>query len=189
MPTVVGILALQGAFAKHKKVLTELDTSSTLVRTLEDLSGIKALIIPGGESTTMGKLLVNFNLIEPIRERIRNGMAVFGTCAGMILLAEYVADYNQPLLKCMDIRVERNAYGRQIESFETDISIQKIDSKPFRGVFIRAPRIISSGKSVEVLADFEGSPVIVRENNILAASFHPELTDDPRIHQYFLSMI
>lgn len=147
------------------------------------------MVIPGGESTTMGKLLVGEELLLPVREKIQLGMPVFGTCAGMILLAKELVNCNQPLIGLMDVIVERNAYGRQIESFETTISSSYFPATPLKAVFIRAPRIREIGDNVEVLAEFEKTPVLIRQGHMLAASFHPELTDDTRIHEYFLSIV
>ena len=189
MPKTIGILALQGAFEKHLDQLSYFDIKGILVRSKDDLSEIDGLIIPGGESTTMGKLLNSFGIMDILREKILGGLPVFGTCAGMILLADKLKNHKQPLLQCMNIEVERNAYGRQIDSFEADIFVPVLGRVPVRAVFIRAPRIIQTGKEVEIIAKFENSPVIVREKKILAASFHPELTNDKRIHEYFLSMV
>lgn len=184
----IGVLAMQGAFQRHGQVITVLGHRSIEVRQGSELDAVEGLIIPGGESTTIGKLLVKNNLIEPLRERILSGMPVFGTCAGMILLSKN-AGIDQPLLATMDITVERNAYGRQKESFESAFTVQVIDGEPFTGIFIRAPRILSTGPGVEILARFEDSPVLVKEGNMLAASFHPELTGDMRIHEFFCGMI
>ncbi|MBN1524615.1 MAG: pyridoxal 5'-phosphate synthase glutaminase subunit PdxT [Spirochaetales bacterium] len=161
----------------------------SLIRKSEHLEGIDACVIPGGESTTIGKLLVRNNLFKPLKQRIEEGLPVFGTCAGMILLAKDIQQYDQPRFQALDVEVQRNAYGRQVESFEADLSVAVCGEPVVRAVFIRAPLITRIGKTVTVLASFEGSPVLVRQNNILAGSFHPELTDDPRIHQYFISMI
>lgn len=185
---IVGILALQGDFEKHALALSRLGTSSKEIREPVDLQHIDGLILPGGESTTIGKLMDRFSLMEPLRKLIREGMPVFGTCAGMILLAREIENIDQPGLRTMDIRVRRNAYGPQIESFETDIRT-RIEAVPVvRGVFIRAPAATKIGGGVKVLAYHEGHPVIFREKNMLAASFHPELIDDARIHEYFLQM-
>lgn len=156
------------------------------VRTREEISAVDGLIIPGGESTTIGKLLTRFGLLEPIRERIREGMPVFGTCAGAILLAKEIEGSDQDRLGVMDIAVMRNAYGRQIESFEADVDVPSISGDPVRGVFIRAPIITSTGPGVEVLGTFEDHPVVVRQANLLAATFHPELAGDRRLHSIFL---
>jgi 5'-phosphate synthase pdxT subunit len=170
-------------------MLERLRVSTQKVRSPEELEKVDALVIPGGESTTMGKLLVRSGLLGPLRRRAENGMAIFGTCAGMILLAREILGYEQPRIGLMDITVERNAYGRQIESFETEISTGMFSEKPLKAIFIRAPRITRLGEQVEVLAHFEDVPVFVRENTLLASSFHPELTEDTRMHEYFLSIV
>lgn len=158
-----------------------------LIVSPNDVDGIDGLIIPGGESTTIGKLMVDFELLEPIRQRIREGMPVFGTCAGMILLADRITGSSQPRIGLLDIEVNRNAYGRQVVSFEADLPVT-FTGERVRGVFIRAPQIVELGPDVEVLGLFEDRPVIVRQQNILACSFHPELTDDTRTHEYYLAM-
>lgn len=183
----IGVLALQGAYYKHAEAVRNLGLNSIEVRTLQDINKIEALIIPGGESTTIGKLLIKNNLIEPIKKRIDQGMAVFGTCAGMILIAKSVSGSEQPLIEVMDISVERNAYGRQIDSFEAEFEVKGLTGKPVNGIFIRAPKIVSISENVDVLAVHKNVPVLVRQKNILAASFHPELSDDLRIHSYFIS--
>lgn len=185
--TTVGILGLQGDFEKHCKVVERIGAKARIVVAPEGLDGLDSLIVPGGESTTMGKLMVNFRLLEPLSERIRSGMPVFGTCAGMILLATEIDGSDQHRIGLLDIGVSRNAYGRQIESFEADVPVTFIE-EPVRGVFIRAPKITRIGSAVEVLGNFEETPVLIRQGNILACSFHPELTDETRIHEYFLAM-
>ncbi len=185
----IGVLGLQGDFREHVEMLNLIGVKTLVVKLPEDLNLIDGLIIPGGESTTMGRIMENVGIKEPLVEKIKKGFPVYGTCAGMILLSKKVSDYNQPLLGVLDIEVERNAYGRQVESFEVDIKIESLGEKPFRAVFIRAPRIISLGENVKVLAEYKGDPVLVREGNILASSFHPELTKDTRIHEYFLRMV
>lgn len=184
-----GILAMQGAFHKHKLVMESLGAETLEVRTSDELLSVDCLIIPGGESTVMGKLLVKNNLMESLRSRILDGMPVFGTCAGMILMSRVIEGMVQPSLEVMDITIERNAYGRQLESFETDLDISGITGGPFHGIFIRSPKIISAGSGVEILAELDSVPVLVRQNNMLAASFHPELSGDTRIHEYFASMV
>lgn len=186
---MIGILALQGDFEKHKELLTKLKASTRFIKCEKDLDGLSGLILPGGESTTIGKLMVRFNLIEPIRKIIETGLPVFGTCAGAILLAARIEGYEQTKLGAMDIAVARNAYGRQVNSFETDIIISKISDTPVRCVFIRAPIITSTGDNVKILCDYNNSPILIRENNMLAATFHPELTDNTAIHKYFLSIV
>jgi 5'-phosphate synthase pdxT subunit len=184
----IGVLALQGAFARHIERLRAVGATAVEVRTAEQLRGVDALVMPGGESTTMSNLLGSAELFEPIAERIEGGMPVFGTCAGMILLADKILDGrdDQRHFAVLDITVRRNGYGRQVDSFETDLELD--GSHPFHGVFIRAPRVEAIGPDVEVLASFDGDPVLVRHGNLLAASFHPELTDDVRLHRLFLSL-
>lgn len=188
-PLTIGILALQGDFQKHADHVRSLDAEALLVRRPEDLEGIDGLIIPGGESTTIGKLLVAFKLVDPLQERLASGLPLFGTCAGLILMAREIDGYDQFRLGTLDVTVTRNAYGRQIESFEAEIPVEEPLHSPVRGVFIRAPRIIRLGDGVEVLATYEGDPVMVQQKNLLAASFHPELTENREIHRYFIGMI
>ena len=183
----VGVLALQGAFREHVAAVTRLGATAREVRQLQDIDGIDALIIPGGESTTMGKLLNEWNMLEPLRQRILDGMPVYGSCAGLILLCREIEDSDQPRLGVLDATVRRNAFGRQVDSFETDLSIPEIGADPIPAVFIRAPVITGVGAGVTVLAEVKGQAVAVRQNNILATSFHPELTPDTRMHSYFLS--
>jgi 5'-phosphate synthase pdxT subunit len=185
----VGVLALQGDVEKHVAMLNECGSDAILVRSKEDLCRLSGLIIPGGESTTIGKLLVRFELFSPIQELLQKGLPVYGTCAGLILLAREIVGLDQPSFAFLDITVARNAYGSQVESFEADISVPCVGEKPVRGVFIRAPIIERAGESVQVLARFEDAPVLVQQKKILGGTFHPELTDDLRIHQYFLSLI
>jgi 5'-phosphate synthase pdxT subunit len=185
-PTV-GVLALQGAFAAHAERLAELGVSTRLVRTPDQLGGIDALVMPGGESTTMSKLLVSSGLFDVIAERLVAGMPAFGTCAGMILLADEVIDGrpDQRSFAAIDLGVQRNGYGRQVDSFETELDVRGQDL-PFHGVFIRAPKVVRVGPSVEVLAEHDGTPVLARQGAITVASFHPELADDHRLHAQFL---
>ena len=184
--TKVGVLALQGDFREHARVLAAIDAVPVEVRTPGDLVDVDRLVIPGGESTTIGKLAHQSGLVEPIRERSREGMPILGTCAGMIVLADRVID-GEPLLSLMDVTVRRNAYGRQVDSFESDVDVEGIDH-PVRGVFIRAPWIEDVGPGVEVLARHEGRPVVLRQGTLLAASFHPELVGETALHAYFLSL-
>ena len=183
----VGVLALQGAFREHVAAVTRLGATAREVRQLKDIDGIDALIIPGGESTTMGKLLNEWNMLEPLRQRILDGMPVYGSCAGLILLCRDIENSDQPRLGVLDATVRRNAFGRQVDSFETDLNIPEIGADPIPAVFIRAPVITGVGAGVTVLAEVKGQAVAVRQNNILATSFHPELTPDTRMHSYFLS--
>ncbi len=183
----VGVLALQGAFREHVAAVTRLGATAREVRQLKDIDGIDALIIPGGESTTMGKLLNEWNMLEPLRQRILDGMPVYGSCAGLILLCREIENSDQPRLGVLDATVRRNAFGRQVDSFETDLNIPEIGADPIPAVFIRAPVITGVGAGVTVLAEVKGQAVAVRQNNILATSFHPELTPDTRMHSYFLS--
>ncbi|WP_374280738.1 pyridoxal 5'-phosphate synthase glutaminase subunit PdxT [Desulfovibrio sp.] len=183
----VGVLALQGAFREHVAAVTRLGATAREVRQLKDIDGIDALIIPGGESTTMGKLLNEWNMLEPLRQRILDGMPVYGSCAGLILLCREIENSDQPRLGVLDATVRRNAFGRQVDSFETDLNIPEIGADPIPAVFIRAPVLTGVGAGVTVLAEVNGQAVAVRQNNILATSFHPELTPDTRMHSYFLS--
>ena len=183
----VGVLALQGAFAAHSDCLTSIGVQSIEVRNPEQLSSVDALLMPGGESSTMSHLLESSGLFDPIAARIADGMPVFGTCAGMILLASEILDgrSDQRSFSAIDISVRRNAFGRQVDSFESTINSPVGD---FHGVFIRAPRIERVGKEVEVLGIINDEPVLVRQGNVLAASFHPELSNDARLHEYFVSI-
>ena len=183
----VGVLALQGAFREHVAAVASLGATAREVRQLKDIEGIDALIIPGGESTTIGKLLNERNMLEPLRQRILDGMPVYGSCAGLILLCRDIENSDQPRLGVLDATVRRNAFGRQVDSFETNLSIPEIGADPLPAVFIRAPVITGVGAGVKVLAEVDGQAVAVRQNNILATSFHPELTPDTRMHSYFLS--
>lgn len=195
-PLKVGILALQGAFLEHANMLRLLGATPVEVRLPEDLIGLDALVIPGGESTTIGKLANQFGLIKPLRQFIDSGKAVWGTCAGLIFLAKDIGATGSgghvvpSRLEVMDIIVDRNAFGRQVDSFEADLHLTfSEDSQPFRGVFIRAPRIESYGEAVQVLAQLgNGDIVAAQENNLLVTAFHPELTNDLRFHRYFLMM-
>jgi 5'-phosphate synthase pdxT subunit len=185
----VGVLALQGDFAEHLAMLARLGVRAIPVRLPKDLDGLRALILPGGESTTIGKLAVAFGLVEPIRDMIRAGCPVWGTCAGLIFLAREVGR-DQPLLGGMDVAVERNAFGRQLDSFETDLVSPALGETPFRAVFIRAPIIRSVGPGVQLLAALpDGRIVAARQGGLLVTAFHPELTDDDRWHRFFLGMI
>jgi 5'-phosphate synthase pdxT subunit len=183
----IGVLALQGAFREHVYSLEALDVGAVAVRLPAQLDDVAGLIIPGGESTAIAKLMESYGFYEPIARRHSEGMAVWGTCAGAILVAKTVIDgiSGQRSLEMMDVAVRRNAYGRQIDSFEADLHVAHLDA-PFRGVFIRAPWIESVDEDVEVLAEHDGHIVAARQRAILATTFHPELTGDPRIHRYFI---
>lgn len=189
----IGVLALQGAFIEHIKMLRDLGVEASEVRLPEHLQSLDALIIPGGESTTIGKLAAEYDLMEPIR-RFAAKRPVWGTCAGMIFMAKDIHD-DQPLLKLMDIVVERNAFGRQVDSFEADLSVPALNNgqmHPFPAVFIRAPILLEADEEagVDILARLEdGTAVAARQGHWLATSFHPELTEDDRFHRYFLEMI
>jgi len=185
----VGVLALQGDVIEHRKVLAGLDVEAPEVRTPEELAAVDGLIMPGGESTTIGKLMVRYKLDAAIRARVRDGMPVYGTCAGMILLAREARGGEPPLLRLMDITVLRNAYGRQVDSFEADLEIPAFGPPPLHAVFIRAPVIEAVGPGVEVVASLGGRPVLVRDRHLLVSAFHPELAPDDRVHRYFLEMI
>ena len=186
--TNVGVLALQGDVREHVHILESLGVAAITVKTTDHLGSIDALVIPGGESTTIGKMAVRFGLLEPLRRSIEDGLPTYGTCAGMILLAGAVTDGDQPLLGVLDVVVRRNAFGRQNESFESDLEVDGLDM-PFHAVFIRAPWVEKVGAEVEVLAGIDDHPVMVRQGNILATSFHPELTGDGRIHQLLVDLI
>ncbi len=187
MNMLVGVLALQGAFAAHSDCLASIGVQSVEVRTPEQLNSVGALLMPGGESSTMSQLLESSGLFDPIAARIADGMPVFGTCAGMILLASEILDgrSDQRSFSAIDISVRRNAFGRQVDSFEATINSSVGD---FHGIFIRAPRIERIGEEVEVLGSINNEPVLVRQGNVLAASFHPELSNDARLHEYFVSI-
>lgn len=188
--TRIGVLALQGDFLEHIQALRKLGVETREVRLPADLEGLDGLIIPGGESTTMTRLMEAFNLREPLRERALSGWPVWGTCAGMILLAKRATDLDRPNLALMNIEVRRNAFGRQIDSFEEDLEVKGIKGGPFHAVFIRAPLIERVAEGVEVLAQTDsGEPVAAREGHLLVTAFHPELTDDLRFHRYFLEMV
>lgn len=186
----VGVLALQGAFREHIYSLEALGVRAAAIRLPEQLAECDGLIIPGGESTAISKLMVTYGFYEPIAERYGQGMAVWGTCAGAILIAQRIVEGlgDQRALELMDIEVRRNAYGRQVDSFEVDLDITHI-GEPYRGVFIRAPWIESVGTGVEVLARHEGHICAAREGRLLATTFHPELTGDPRLHRYFTQSV
>lgn len=186
----IGVLALQGAFIEHRKMLERLGAKAPEIRLPGELDGLDGLIIPGGESTTMGKLAVAYGLLEPIRQKAAAGWPIWGTCAGMIVLARDIGNLAQPLIGLMDITVQRNAFGRQVDSFETSLDVPDLgEGGPFHAVFIRAPRIQRVGPDVQVLAKLEdGAIVAARQGSLLVTAFHPELTDDLRFHRYFLRL-
>ena len=184
----IGILALQGAFQEHKNILDSLNVNNSLIKTKEQLEDIDGIILPGGESTAMGKLLRDFDILEPLKEKIKNGFPVFGTCSGMILLAEKLSNSDVVHLGVMGIEVKRNAYGRQLGSFETLGDFKGIDKK-VKMVFIRAPYVENIKEGAEVLSVVNENITAVREKNMLAVSFHPELTDDTSVHEYFLDIV
>lgn len=183
----VGVLALQGGVEEHVNAIEKLGHKAILVKKQEDLNNIDAIILPGGESTTMGRLLRVTGLLEPLKDKIREGLPTWGTCAGMILLAKDIENDSRNHLELMDISVRRNAFGTQIDSFTTKKVIEDISDKEIEMVFIRAPFIVSAGDDVKVLSEVEGNIVAARENNILVTSFHPELTNDTTVLEYFLN--
>jgi len=188
----VGVLALQGDFEAHLKMLAELGVEGKAVRLPKHLDNLDGIILPGGESTTIGKLMVLYGLDEPLQQKIRERFPIWGTCAGLILLARETdnALEGQPLLASMHIRVRRNAFGSQRESFETDLSVPEIGEAPFHAFFIRGPAVESVGSEVKVLATLDdGTIVAVREGHLLGTAFHPEIGGDPRFHQYFLRIV
>ncbi|MCF3100855.1 pyridoxal 5'-phosphate synthase glutaminase subunit PdxT [Streptomyces roseoverticillatus] len=189
-PTI-GVLALQGDVREHLIALAAADALARPVRRPEELAEIDGLVIPGGESTTMSKLAVVFGMLEPLRERVKAGMPVYGTCAGMIMLADKILDgrEDQETLGGIDMIVRRNAFGRQNESFEAAVEVAGIEGGPVEGVFIRAPWVESVGAAADVVATHDGHTVAVRQGNVLATSFHPELTGDHRVHALFVDMV
>jgi len=184
----IGILALQGDYHKHAQKLEGIGASVLFVREPKDLNGISGILLPGGESTTMGKLLVNYNLLDPLKKRIEEGLPVFATCAGTILLAKDIVNSDQPRLGVLDISIKRNAYGRQIESFEAYIPVTIPQTHEVECIFIRAPQIKRIGGSIEVLAEYENLPILIKSGNIIAATFHPELSEDTSIQRYFMDI-
>ena len=190
MTKKIGVLALQGAFAEHISILKKLGVETSEVRLLDELDGIDGLIIPGGESTTITKLMASYELADKIKSLGQSGLPIMGTCAGMILLANKVDTNGKLPTGLMDIEVKRNAFGRQVDSFEIDLDIPAIGKKPYHAIFIRAPRIESAGSNVEVLVKLpDGTIVAARDGNILTLAFHPELTRDSRLHKYFLDIV
>jgi 5'-phosphate synthase pdxT subunit len=188
--THIGVLALQGDFAEHIGIFQRLGIAAREVRHPQELAGLDGLVIPGGESTTVARLLSEFALLEPLRERAQNGFPLWGTCAGMIVLAQRASELAWPTLGALAIAVRRNAFGRQVDSFETDLVVPALGEQPFHAVFIRAPIVEEVDDGVEVLAKLEdGKAVAVRQANALATAFHPELTEDDRFHRYFIDMV
>ena len=192
----VGVLALQGDVREHQRILTDLGAQAPRVRTPEELAGVDALVLPGGESTTMSRLAGVLGMLEPLRAAIAAGLPVYGSCAGMILLAGRLLDApaDQQTFGGLDVTVRRNAFGRQVDSFETDLRVAELGPPLMRAVFIRAPWVEDAGPDVQVLARVEGGPadgriVAVRQGRVLATSFHPELTGDTRMHQHFLALV
>jgi pyridoxal 5'-phosphate synthase pdxT subunit len=186
----IGVLALQGDVREHVRALDAAGAAPVAVKDRDQLDSVDGLIIPGGESTTIGKLLVRFDLLDPLKERVAQGMPVYGTCAGLILMADKVVGKEDAphRISALDVDVRRNGYGRQTESFETDLDVEGFDT-PFRAVFIRAPVIERSGAGVSVMASCDGHPVLVSQGRLLASSFHPEMTGDSRIHALFVDMV
>jgi len=185
----IGVLAIQGDFIEHITILTKLGVNSQQVRLPEQLEDLDGLIIPGGESTTLSRLMSMYHLREPVAQMAQQHKTVWGTCAGMIMMAHEITEEDPIPLQLMDIGVQRNAFGRQIDSFEQDLEITQFNTPPLHAIFIRAPVIIRVGDGVQVLAELpDGRPVAVQQGNLLATSFHPELTNDTRFHQYFLDL-
>jgi 5'-phosphate synthase pdxT subunit len=191
----IGVLALQGDFREHIRILRRLGADANEVRLPQHLAGLDGLILPGGESTTMGKLAIEYQLLEPLRDLAANGLPIWGTCAGLILLARDIGR-KQPVIGALDVRVQRNAFGRQVDSFEADLTIPVLaePERPFRAVFIRAPLVTAVGPGVEVVASLAGirssgaAIVAVQQEHLLGTAFHPELANDDRFHQYFLTL-
>jgi len=187
----IGVLAAQGAFAEHIATLHKLQVEAIPVRLLQELRGLDGLIVPGGESTSISHLMLAYNLMSEIRNLAKSGLPIFGTCAGMILLASRISDSDRiEPIGVMDLTVRRNAFGRQVDSFETELKIPALGEKPFPGVFIRAPLIERAGSEVEILARLADDTIVAaRQGKLLASAFHPELTNDLRFHQYFLDIV
>ena len=186
----VGVLALQGTFIEHISILRQLGVEAPPIRLPHELDTLDGLVIPGGESTTMLRLMESFGLIQPIREMARDGLAIWGTCAGMVLLAKNISNYEMKTLGLMDMKIRRNAFGSQIDSFEVDLEIPAVGEEPFHAVFIRAPVVKEAEPSVKVLSRLPDSTIVAaKQNQLLACAFHPEFTGDLRFHSYFLSMV
>ncbi|MCY7619736.1 MULTISPECIES: pyridoxal 5'-phosphate synthase glutaminase subunit PdxT [Bacillus] len=184
----IGVLGLQGAVREHIQSIEACDAEGKIIKRAEELASVDGLIIPGGESTTMRRLMDTYQFIEPIKAFAAEGKPIFGTCAGLIMLAKHIEDREDAHLGLLNVSVARNSFGRQVDSFEADIEVKGLDA-PFTGVFIRAPHIISADVSVEIMAEYDGRIVMAKENNILGCSFHPELTDDHRLTQLFVEMV
>jgi 5'-phosphate synthase pdxT subunit len=185
----IGVLAYQGDVREHLAALAAVGADPVEVRTLADLDAVAGLVVPGGESTVIGKLAARYGLLEPLRERVAAGLPVLGTCAGMIFLAREVEGPPQDLLGALDVRVRRNAFGRQVASFEARVEVKGIDGDPVSGAFIRAPWVADAGPEVEVLAEVDGKVVAVRQGNLLATAFHPELTGEVRLHRWLVDLV
>jgi 5'-phosphate synthase pdxT subunit len=185
----VGVLAYQGDVREHLTALAAVGAEGIEVRTLSDLDGVDALVVPGGESTVIGKLADRYGLLAPLRARVADGLPVFGTCAGMIFMAREVEGPPQDLLGVLDARVRRNAFGRQVASFEAEVDVKGVDGGPVSGAFIRAPWVADAGPEVEVLAELDGKVVAVRQGNLLATAFHPELSGEVRLHRWLVDLV
>ena len=189
--TIVGVLAIQGDYREHRTLLESLGADVKEIRLPDQLDEVDGLILPGGESTTIVQLIDIYNMREKLRERVLNeGMPTWGTCAGMIVMAQKLSDHRPDPLKLMNIEVSRNAFGRQVDSFETDLEVEDMDGPPYHAVFIRAPVVDTIGEGVRIISSLDdGRPVAVRQGHMLATAFHPELTNDPRMHKLFLQMV
>ena len=185
----IGVLALQGAVEPHIKMLRRLGVDAIAIRFPEEIDKIDGLIIPGGESTTVGKLMARYGIDKKIIDRAKEGMPVMGTCTGMILLAKEIVGSNQQRLGLMNCTILRNAFGRQVDSFEANLKIAQIGEPEFRAVFIRAPYALETGENVNILAQCAGRAVLIKQDNLLGCAFHPELTDDTRVHEYFVQLV
>lgn len=184
----IGVLAIQGAVSEHIDMLKRAGAEALAVKTVEGINSVDGLILPGGESTTIGRLIRLYKIDAALKERAAKGMPIFGTCAGMILLSRHINGFNQPTLELIDTTIIRNAFGRQVDSMEADLTIKDFDA-PFHATFIRAPVAKNPGKDVEILSELSEGAVFVKQGNILASSFHPELGNDLRIHKYFLDIV
>ncbi|MEH7770541.1 pyridoxal 5'-phosphate synthase glutaminase subunit PdxT [Bacillus pumilus] len=184
----IGVLGLQGAVREHIQSIEACAAEGKIIKRAEELASVDGLIIPGGESTTMRRLMDTYQFIEPIKAFAAEGKPIFGTCAGLIMLAKHIEDRDDAHLGLLNVSVARNSFGRQVDSFEADLEVKGLDA-PFTGVFIRAPHIISADESVDIIAEYDGRIVMAKENNILGCSFHPELTDDHQLTQLFVEMV